>query len=70
MSPDDLIVARDFLLKGMPWDLSRPHFMDLQREHILQKARANPLFPDQLRQVAVEALDSDRADVVRRQHPR
>ena len=66
MFSGDLIVARDFLLKGMPWDLSRPRFMDLQREQIRQKAQANPTFPEQLRQVAIEALESDEPAVIRR----
>lgn len=66
MFSGDLIVARDFLLKGMPWDLSHPRFMDRQREQIRQKAQANPTFPGQLRQVAIEALESDQPEVIRR----
>jgi hypothetical protein len=61
---DGLIVARDFLLKRMPWDLSRPYFMKLQREHIAEKARSNPMFPAKLREVALEALESDEPSVI------
>jgi hypothetical protein len=63
---DSLVVARDFLLKGMPWDLSQPRFMDFQREHIAQKVQADPMFATKLREVALEALESDEPSVIRR----
>jgi hypothetical protein len=66
MSSDDLIVARDFLLKSMPWDLSHPRFMDLQREHLRQKTEADPLFREKLRQVAIEALGHCQPEVIQR----
>ncbi|PYK09477.1 MAG: hypothetical protein DME65_11895 [Verrucomicrobia bacterium] len=64
MSDDDLIVVRDFLLKGMPWDLSRPRFMDFQREHIQDKTDGDPTFPARLRQVALETLMSEEPEIV------
>lgn len=64
MSDDGLIVARAFLLKGMPWDLSRPRFMDFQRGHITEKTAADPMFPSRLRHVALEALERDDPEVV------
>src|SRR4051794_8188285 len=66
MFSGDLIVAKDFLLKDMPWDLSRPRFMDFQLDQIRQKTQTNPMFPAQLRQVATEALESDEPEVIRR----
>lgn len=63
---ESLTVARDFLLKGMPWDLSRPRFIDYQREHIADKVQADSLFAAKLRQVALEALKSDQPSTVRR----
>jgi hypothetical protein len=66
MSSDDLIVARDFLFKGMPWDLSRPRFMDFQREHLRQKTETDPLFREKLRQVAIEALGHYQPEVIQR----
>jgi hypothetical protein len=64
MSDDGLIAARDFLLKRMPWDLSRPRFMDFQRDHIAEKTAADPMFPSRLRHVALEALERDDPEVV------
>lgn len=64
MSDDDLIVVRDFLLKGMPWDLSRPRFMDFQRQHIREQTDANSTFPSRLRQVALEALERDDPEAI------
>jgi hypothetical protein len=61
-----LAVARDFLLKGMPYDLSRPHFIDCQREQIADKVQADHMFATKLRQVALEALKSDEPSIVRR----
>lgn len=66
MLPGDLSIERDFLLRGMPWDLSRPRFMDFQREHIGDKARSDPSFPANLRLVALESLENERPEVVRR----
>jgi hypothetical protein len=64
MADDDLIVVRDFLLKGLPWDLSRPRFMDFQREQIREKAQGDPAFLSRLRQVALEALRRPEPEVV------
>jgi hypothetical protein len=63
---DSLAVAKDFLLKGLPWDLSRPHFIDNQREQIADKVRADSMFATKLRQVALEAVKSDAPSIVRR----
>ncbi len=63
---ESLAVARDFLLKGMPWNLSRPHFIDYQREQIANKVQADSMFATKLRQVALEALKSDEPSIVRR----
>jgi hypothetical protein len=62
---DSLVVARDFLLNGMPWDLSRPYWMDAQRENIAQKVQADPMFGAKLREVALEALKSETASILR-----
>ena len=64
MSDDDLIVVRDFLLKRMPWDLSRPRFMDFQRQQISEKMGADPMFASRLRRVALEALQRDNPEVI------
>jgi hypothetical protein len=64
--PDSSVVVRDFLLKGMPWDLSRPRFVDYQREQIALKVQADPMFAAKLREVALEALKSDAPSVIRR----
>ena len=64
MANDDLIVVRDFLLKGIPFDLSRPRFMDFQRQQIGDKTDADPRFPDRLRHVALEALERDEPDPI------
>ena len=61
-----LAVARDFLLKGLPWDLSRPRFIDFQREQIADKLQADSMFATKLRQVALEALKSDEPSIIRR----
>jgi len=63
---ESLAVERDFLLKGLPWDLSRPHFIDNQREQIADKAQADSMFATKLRQVALEALKSHESSIVRR----
>jgi hypothetical protein len=64
-SDEDLVVARDFVLKGLPWDLSRPRFMDRQREQIAEKIKGEPAFAMKLRHVAMEALESDQPSVIR-----
>ena len=64
MSNHDLIVVRDFLLKRMPWDLSRPRFMDFQREHIRDKTCGDPAFPSKLRRAALEALEHSEPEVI------
>ena len=61
-----LTVAKDFLLKGMPWDLSRPRFIENQRDQIAEKVLGDPRFAEKLRQVALEALRSDQPSTVRR----
>ncbi|HJT19785.1 MAG TPA: hypothetical protein VJ746_04915 [Nitrospira sp.] len=63
---DLLSVVRDFLLKRMPWDLSRPRFIENQREHLREKAQADPMFPVRLREVALETLQSDKPEIIRR----
>jgi hypothetical protein len=63
---ESLAVARDFLLKGLPWDLSRPHFIDYLREQIADKVQADSMFGTKLRQVALEALRSGQSSIVRR----
>ena len=63
---ESLAVARDFLLKGLPWDLSRPRFMDYQRRQIAEKVQAEPMFAEKLRQVALEVLKSDEPSMIRR----
>ena len=63
---ESLVVARDFLLKGLAWDLSRPHFIEYQREQIADKVQADSMFATKLRQVALESLKSDEPSVVRR----
>ena len=63
---ESLAVARDFLLKGLPWDLSRPRFIDFQREQIADKVQVDSMFAPKLRQVALEALKSDQPSVIRR----
>jgi hypothetical protein len=62
---ESVAVARDFLLKGMPWDLSRPHFIDFQRLQIAEKVQADPMFATKLREVALEALESDQPSPIR-----
>lgn len=63
---ESLAIARDFLLKGLPWDLSRPRFIDYQREQIADKVQADSMFATKLRQVALEALRSDEPSIIRR----
>jgi HEAT repeat protein len=58
--------AKDFLYRRLPWDLSRPRFIDSQRNQIETDTLADPLFPAHLRQIALSALDSDDRAVVRR----
>lgn len=66
LSDAGLTDAKDFLRRRLPWDLSRPRFIDFQREQIETITIADPLFPVHLRHVALSELgDSDR-DVVRR----
>src|SRR5262245_50058522 len=64
MSDEGLIVVRDFLLKGMPWDLSRPRFMEFQRQQITAKTDVDAMFPSRLRHVALEALQRDDPEAI------
>jgi hypothetical protein len=66
MSKNDLSLAEDFLLRRMPWDLSRPRFMDFQSKQIQEITQADPEFLANLRQIAIEALANDKPEIVRR----
>jgi hypothetical protein len=58
--------ARDFLVRRLPWDLTRPRFIDFQREHIEEITLGDPLFPSHLRHVSLDALGSDDSALLRR----
>jgi hypothetical protein len=52
MSPEPLDYGWFFLTRRMPWDLSRPRFMDYLKESLDDKTDADPSFPAQLRSAA------------------
>jgi hypothetical protein len=66
LDASSLAVARDFLLNGMAWDLSRPHWMENQRRHIAEKMQADSSFAIKLREAALEALKSKNATDIQR----
>ena len=66
LSEPGLADARDFLERRLPWDLTRPRFIDFQREHIEEITSGNATFPAHLRQVSLEALDSEDSALLRR----
>jgi hypothetical protein len=66
MSQNEPSFATDFLRRRMAWDLSRPRFMDFQRERIQRITAADPTFPAGLRQAALDALGSGHSGTIRR----
>jgi len=53
-----LTFEKDYLHKRMPWDLSRPRFMEYMKKTLDEMEAAQPGFFSRLRIVAVEALKS------------
>ena len=66
MSQREITFVTDFLLRKMPWNLSRPRFMDAQRRQIEDYTEADASFPGQLRQAALDTLASESSEEVRR----
>ena len=66
LSEATLTDARDFLVRRLPWDLTRPRFIDFQREHIEEITSGDASFPAHLREVSLEAVASDDAALLRR----
>jgi hypothetical protein len=66
MSQIEPSFATDFLHRRMAWDLSRPRFMDFQRERIQSITAADPTFPAGLRQAALDALGNGHSGTIRR----
>ena len=66
MSQRESTFVTDFLLRKMPWDLSRPRFMDAQRDQIEDYTEADASFPEQLRQAALDTLTRESSEEVRR----
>ena len=58
--------ARDFLVRRLPWDLTRPRFIDFQREHIEDITLGDPAFPAHLRRAALETLGENDPGMLRR----
>jgi len=59
--------AKDYILRKLPWDLSRPRYMDFQKETIERIAEVDTGFPARLRAAALRILeDEEREDALRR----
>jgi hypothetical protein len=66
LSDASLADARDFLVRRLPWDLTRPRFIDFQRKQIEDITLGDMLFPAHLRQVSLQALLDDDSVLLRR----
>jgi hypothetical protein len=55
-----------FLTRRMPWDLSKPLFMDHLKRYVEEKTAADPDFPSQLRGAALKAIEIDDPVLLRR----
>ncbi len=50
----------------MPWDLSKPLFMDCFKRYLEEITAGNPGFPRQLRKAALKAIETDEPFLLRR----
>jgi hypothetical protein len=66
LSDAGLSDAKDFVLRRLPFNLSRPRFIDHQREQIAEITSADSLFPAHLRHTSLALLAHDDPLVVRR----
>jgi len=61
------IDAREYILRKLPWDLSRPRFMDFLRGTIEDIALADTGFTSRLRAAAIQLLEEEEeADILQR----
>ena len=62
-----VIDARDYVLRKLPWDLSRLRFMQFQREAIDKIAAVDTGFRNRLRTAAIQVLsESENVEEIRR----